>query len=225
MRLELSDGDPTGSSADLLCLPACEGEALPDWLAGAPGAADVRSGYRELTLLRPGAPARVLVVGLGAREDLDPERARVAAALAAREAGRLGARDVDWVVPDHPRKATIGAALTAGTILAGYRFDRFKRAEEGDRTEGVAALTLLGSADPDGHAEVARVAAEAANRARDLQNLPANVADPAYLAARAAEIAAGIRRSSSRSSAPPSSSAPGWAACSPSPPGRRRSRR
>ena len=37
---------------------------------------------------------------------------------------------------------------------------------------------------------IARVAAEAANRARDLQNMPANVADPAYLADRAREIAA-----------------------------------
>ena len=37
---------------------------------------------------------------------------------------------------------------------------------------------------------IARVASEAANRARDLQNTPANVADPAYLADRAREIAA-----------------------------------
>jgi leucyl aminopeptidase len=190
MRLELSDGDPVKSSADLLCLAACDGEELPAWLAGAAGAADVRTGYRDLTMLRPGAPARVLVVGLGAREDLGPERTRVAAALAAREAGRLGARSVAWAVPEHERKASIGAALTAGTILGGYRFDRFKRGDDDDPPARIGALTLLGAADPGGCAEVARVAAEAANRARDLQNLPANVADPAYVAARAGEIAA-----------------------------------
>ncbi len=190
MRLELSDGDPAKSSADLFCLAACDGEDLPGWLAGTRGAADVRTGYKELTLLRPGTPARVLVVGLGPREDLDPERARVAAALAVREAGRLGAGSVAWAVPDHERKASIGAALTAGTILAGYRFDRFKRDEGGGRPARLGALTLLGASDPDGCAEAARVAAEAANRARDLQNLPANIADPAYMAARAGEIAA-----------------------------------
>ncbi len=49
---------------------------------------------------------------------------------------------------------------------------------------------MLGADDPDGYAATARVAAEAANRARDLQNLPANIADPAYIVARATEIAA-----------------------------------
>ncbi|GIK76888.1 MAG: putative cytosol aminopeptidase [Actinomycetes bacterium] len=189
MRLELSDGDPATSPADLVCIGACDGEELPAWLAGAPGAADARTGFKELAMLRPGVPARVLVVGLGRRGDLDPERARVAAALAAREAGRVGAASIAWAVPDHERQASIGAALTTGTILAGYRFDRFKRDDEDGPEARVGALTLLGAVDPEGRAETARVAAEAANRARDLQNLPANVADPAYLAARAGEIA------------------------------------
>jgi leucyl aminopeptidase len=186
MRLELSDADPVESSADLVCVGAFAGEELPAQVADVPGAGDVRTGFRELTLLRPAAPARVLAVGLGERGDFDPERARVAAALAVREAGRVGVRTLAWAVPAHERSAGIGAALTAGTVLAGYRFDRFKR---DDGAAGVEALTLLGVEDRDGHAATALVAAEAANRARDLQNLPANVADPAYVAARAEAIA------------------------------------
>ncbi len=192
MRLALSDSDPSGSTADLLCLGLFDGDRLPGWLAEAAGADDVRTGYRDLTLLRPGSPERVLVVGLGERDGFGPERARVSAALAVRRAKRYGAADVAWVVPDHQRKASIGAALTAGTILAGYRFDRLKRdrGEDDGAGRGIEGLTLIGADDPDGCSATAKVAAEAANRARDLQNLPANIADPAFIAARAEEIAA-----------------------------------
>ncbi|MCB0877028.1 MAG: leucyl aminopeptidase [Solirubrobacterales bacterium] len=190
MRLELSDSDPAASTADLVCVGLHAGEGLPGWLAAAAGAGDARGGYRELTLLRPGAPERALVVGLGDRADFEPERARVAAALSARRARRLGAARVDWVVPEHERKASIGAALTAGTVLGGYRFDRLKSRSDADGG-GIDRLTLIGADDPSGYAATAKVAAEAANRARDLQNLPANIADPGYIAERAREIAAG----------------------------------
>jgi len=188
MRLELSDSDPASAAADLLCIGLFAGEELPAWLAAVEGFDDVRAAAKELTVLRPGPGRRVLVVGLGDRDEFDPERARVAAALAARQARRFGASTLAWVVPEHPRKASIGAALTAGTVLAGYRFDQFKH-EDGDAVTAIATLTLLGADDPDGYAAIALVAAEAANRARDLQTLPANVADPAYMVARAHEIA------------------------------------
>jgi leucyl aminopeptidase len=188
MRLELAGTEPSESTADLLCIGLCEGEELPAWLAAAPGAGDVRTAQRELTMLRPEG-RRVLVAGLGDREGFDPERARVTAALAVRQVKRVGAKTVDWLVPEHDRKASIGAALTAGTVLAGYRFDRFKRSDGGAADADITTLTLLGVDDPDGYAATACIAAEAANRARDLQNLPANVADPAFVADRAAEIA------------------------------------
>ena len=49
---------------------------------------------------------------------------------------------------------------------------------------------MLASESVAGVAEIARVCAEAQNRARDLQSLPSNVATPSYLAGRAEEIAA-----------------------------------
>jgi leucyl aminopeptidase len=51
-------------------------------------------------------------------------------------------------------------------------------------------LTLLAADGVAEAAEAARVCSEAQNRARDLQNTPANVATPSFLAARAEEIAA-----------------------------------
>ena len=76
-------------------------------------------------------------------------------------------------------------------MLASYRFDRFRG--EDDEEEGgageIETLELLTGDDVASAAETARIAAEAANRARELQNLPANVATPTFLADRAREIA------------------------------------
>jgi leucyl aminopeptidase len=146
-------------------------------------------------MLRPERPGRVLVVGLGNKDELDPERARVAAALGAREAASLEARELAWSLPEGGDPAVIAAALVEGTILASYRFDRYKTGEDDDSPPPLERLVLLGRGDGvSAAAEVARVTSEAANRARDLQNLPANVVTPTYLAERAAEIAAGSDR-------------------------------
>ncbi len=95
--------------------------------------------------------------------------------------------------PGRCRRAAMGeaaaAALVTGTILASYRFDRFKSNGD-DEPPNLESLTLLGPAKVAAAAETARVVAAAQNRARDLQNTPANVATPGFLAARAEEIAA-----------------------------------
>ncbi len=85
--------------------------------------------------------------------------------------------------------------MVEGTLLALYDFDRFKTKKDDDEDSdgdggGLASLELA-SADVDTSdaAEAARVTAEAQNAARDLQNLPANVATPTFLAERAQELA------------------------------------
>jgi leucyl aminopeptidase len=76
-----------------------------------------------------------------------------------------------------------------GTLLKLYSFDRFKSQSGDDSDDGVESLEVCGEA-VDGHeVERGRVAGVAANAARDLQNLPANVATPTFLAERAREIA------------------------------------
>ena len=182
-------------SADLRVLALVEGEARPEWLAQLDGAGDARAAFRKRALLRSPA-SRTLVLGAGVAEKLDAERLRVLAAIAAKEAREVGARSVAWALPE----ATDGteaasAALVEGTILAGFRFDRFKTSaaeEEDTPPPAIEALVLAEVADPDEIAaaiRVARVAAEAANRARELQSLPANVLTPSALADRARELA------------------------------------
>ncbi|MGH3101033.1 MAG: leucyl aminopeptidase family protein, partial [Thermoleophilia bacterium] len=133
-----------------------------------------------------GGERRVLVAGLGKRDEFGPERARVAAAAVAARAKELGAVSLSWAAPEG---AGVAGALVEGTLLRLYAFDRFK-SKRGDGDDGIESLEIAGPAVDEGEVERAGVAAAAANAARDLQNLPANELTPAALAARAREIAA-----------------------------------
>jgi leucyl aminopeptidase len=190
MKVDVRQGELAEVGADLVAVGLTEGGELPAPITSAAGADDSPTDFMKTTMLRPDGFPPVLVVGLGESDALDPERLRVAAAVVAKEAGRLQASSLAWAVPEADDPAGAAEALVAGTILAAYRFDRFKSGE-GDDSPRLQALTLLGPTELGDAAKVARVAAEAQNRARDLQNIPANVATPSFLAERAEEIAAG----------------------------------
>jgi leucyl aminopeptidase len=114
----------------------------------------------------------------------------VVAALAARLATRAEASSLAWAVPEGGDSAALAAGIVEGTILACWRFDRYRKPEADEPTPHLERLTVIGPDSLSGSVEVARIAAEAENRARDLQQLPANVATPTFLADRAAEIVA-----------------------------------
>src|SRR6478672_10660413 len=99
MQVETRQVDVAEVEADLLVVGLHQGEELPADLADAAGAADAKGAYRKLTTIHPEKPRRALVVGLGKPEDMDAERARVAAALAAQEAARLEAKSLAWLLP------------------------------------------------------------------------------------------------------------------------------
>jgi leucyl aminopeptidase len=191
MKVSVSQGEIAAVDADLAVIALCEGEELPGDLASARGAADAKGGFKRLAMVHPERPGRVLVAGVGKRGDLDAERLRVAAALAAKEAAKLSAASLVWMLPEGDEAEALAEGLVTGTILGSYRFDRFKSADPDDpEPASLDSLTLLA---PDAVAAVverARVCAEAQNRARDLQSLPSNVATPSFLAERAEEIAA-----------------------------------
>jgi leucyl aminopeptidase len=179
--------------ADLTVVGLFEDGALSAAIAEVAGAADAKGAFKKLMLLHPDGASRLLVAGLGKREEADPERLRVAAALAAKEAGRLQARSLAWALPESGDDGAAAEALVTGTILGSYRFDRFKgkgATEDDSPAPALESLTLLGPEGVAAAAETARVYAEAQNRARDLQSTPANFATPSYLASRAEEIAA-----------------------------------
>jgi leucyl aminopeptidase len=194
MKVEVKQVGLAESGAELVVVAAFDGEELPAPVAAAPGGEEAKTGFKKISLLRPQDFPPVLVVGLGDRDDLDSERLRIAASVAAKEAARLdvAARAGAQPETDDPLAATEAEAeaIATGTILASYRFDRYKSDDGGDSPR-LESLTLLGPAELEPAADLARVAAEAQNRAQDLQNTPANIATPAFLAERAEEIAAG----------------------------------
>jgi leucyl aminopeptidase len=197
VRVEVTDKPFADVEADLHAIGLFDGDELRQAYRDLPGAHDVKTAFKQLTLLRPERPERLLVVGLGKREDLDAERLRVAAAMAVIEAARYEARTIAWALPeaanDHPAPEARAAAVVEGAVLASYRFDRFKSRDPEDPAPPRVERLLL-AVDDDASAiaetvEVARVASEAANRARELQVLPSNVVTPSYLADRALQIA------------------------------------
>jgi leucyl aminopeptidase len=126
-------------------------------------------------------------VGLGPRDELDAEVARVAAAVAESRARELGARTLCWELPHHVDDAFVGG-LVEGTVLSAYRFDRFK-SDPGEDDRGAGSLVVSAHHDVAAPVEAAAVVATAQNAARDLQNSPANELTPTRLGERARELA------------------------------------
>jgi leucyl aminopeptidase len=190
MKIEVKQVELAESGADLVAVGLFEGGELPQAMAAASGAETARPGFQKFALLRPDGMPPVLVVGLGKRDELDAEKLRVAGAVAAKEAARLEVTSLAWALPESDDASAAAEALVVGTILAAYRFDRFKSGN-GDDAPRLESLTLLAPTELADAAVIATVAADAQNRARDLQFTPANVATPSFLAERAEEIAAG----------------------------------
>jgi len=172
-------GAPEETSADTRVVALFEDESLPGGLQSLVESGEAKPGFRKLAVTHDDG-RRVIVVGLGKRDELEPEKARVAASAVAARARELGTESLSWDAPEGT-----AAAVVEGTLLALYRFDRFKTSDNGD-DDGVSSLEVTGD---EGEVLAARVTAEAQNRARDLQNLPSNVATPLFLAERATGIA------------------------------------
>src|SRR6187551_646799 len=156
MKVSLSQSEVSALDADLVAIGLCEDEQLPGELASARGAADAKGGFKKLAMLHPEQPARVLVAGLGKRDDLDAERLRIAAALVAKEAGKLSASSLAWVLPDGDAQEAFAEGIVTGTILGAYSFDQFKSVDSDDpEPPALDSLILLG---PEGVAEAAETA-------------------------------------------------------------------
>jgi leucyl aminopeptidase len=168
------------AGADTKVVPVFENESLEGALQALVDSGEAKAAPKKTAVFHEDG-RRVILVGAGKRADADAERLRVAAAAAAARAKELGAKGLAWEVPD-VAGATTG--VVQGTLLASYSFDRFKsNSDSGAALEG---LELIGGSEQE--AEAARIEAEAQNAARDLQNLPANVATPRFLADRAREL-------------------------------------
>jgi leucyl aminopeptidase len=210
MDVTATTAAPVETTADTVALGVFEGKRIPHDLEGAPlqallDAGEARSRFAHVAHTHA-VGKRWILVGLGAREDFAPERARIAAALAHARARELGTTTLCWELP-HRLADREAAGFVEGTLLAARRFDRYRRATE-DR-ERISAhppdadprsadgeppdpTALIVSDHADRSVVVARAAlvTRAQNRARDLQDRAPNDLTPTVLAERARELAA-----------------------------------
>lgn len=157
---------------------------------------DVRGSLQEITPLFPtsGIKApRVLLVGLGDPSALTGEGVRHAMAEAARHARTLGAKRIAAAALGSANAALTPAEATQATI-EGARLGLYRYCPEGGGNHGVDELTLV--VPSEAKLEVARdwarwaeATAEGVELARDLVNLPPNIATPSYLAQIAESLA------------------------------------
>ncbi len=147
---------------------------------------------------RPGGPERVLVVGVGTRDELTAERLREAAGRAVGRARELQLKEVSfWLsgswLTDGMSAEKAARALGEGAVLAAWRFDEYL--SDPDQQGQSASLESASVLVPEGQLEAAAagvavgsVLANAQNYARELGAHPANVLNPRYLADEAERV-------------------------------------
>lgn len=188
---------PAGSTdADTVALPIFEDERGPDAVPAEAAAllasGEARGAFKSLALAHAEGK-RWLLVGLGKRERLTPERARVAAAAVRGRTRELSTVTLCWQAPEDSPE--IAAALVEGTMLADYRFDRHKSApaeDPGAPPKTLERLIVAAPADISETVADAALVTNAVNAARDLQNRPGNDLTPSALAAYAEALAGEI---------------------------------
>jgi leucyl aminopeptidase len=174
---------PADTDSDTVVIGVLEGEQVhhdvDGVLNGLIAAGEARAKHRHLAVAHAGG-RRWILVGLGSRDELDGERVRIAAASAHGRARELGAKRLCWEVP-HKVGPEIAAAIVEGTVLSGYRFDRFKGKPPEEPT-GLEALVVSAHDDLEAVVGEAEIVARAVNAARNLQNTPPNEMAPRHLA-------------------------------------------
>jgi len=131
-----------------------------------------------------------VLLGAGGRSNLDRERLRKVAAHAVHSAQALKASQMALTFPAQSEydDETVAQALTEGCHLGGYSFDKYRA--EGDRKTEVTSVTIIATdtfarAAVEAGVEAGTILSEAACKARDMVNAPANELTPTEMASRA----------------------------------------
>lgn len=211
MKIIVSQGEIQASQADTLIVNLFDDVTTPSGATGAMDQAlggaireliasgDLTGKAGEVGVLYPrgAVPAvRVLVVGLGKRADFNLEGVRQAAAKSIQQAYKLKAKNVATIV----HGAGIGGldvqaaaqATVEGSLLALYRFAASK--QEPEPPHVIDSLTVVEfnngkMAAIEAGSRAAQAIVAGVTVARDLVNMPPNVATPTKMADTAVSIA------------------------------------
>ncbi|WP_420641179.1 leucyl aminopeptidase [Candidatus Leptofilum sp.] len=211
MEIKIQQGEIQTSEVETLIVNLFDDVTTPSGATGAVDRAlggaiseliasgDLTGKAGEVSVLYPrGAMAatRVLVVGLGKRDDFNLEGVRQAAAHGIKQAHKLKAKNVATIVHGAGiggLDVTVAAQATVeGSLLATYRFAATK--QEPEPPHEVESLTVVefdGSkvAAIEAGSTQAQAIVAGVTIARDLVNMPPNVATPTKMADTAVSIA------------------------------------
>src|SRR5881409_965243 len=194
----------------LLAVALAQGSVVPGSLAELDRAAggvvaraitsgDFKGKRDETTLLYPGSakPARVLLVGLGKPGDVTRNAIRRAAAVAAKRARALGAKQLAFAVALESRNGVsardLGQVAVEGVAQGAWAFTELKKAAPDEAKPDVESVTIVcdqaEAKDVTAGRRLGDAVAAGHRLTRYLQMLPGNVCTPSYLAERAKQLA------------------------------------
>ena len=115
IQVTARSGAPQETDADTRVIGLFEDET-PDDDAVRPLAesGEAKGSLRKLAVTHEDGGRRVIVVGLGKRDEFDHEKARVAAGAAAQRARELGAKALSWAPPSAAGGPSNGEARKKG---------------------------------------------------------------------------------------------------------------
>jgi len=192
MKVSVRDTKETAFSCDVLILPLLENQGIKPYseidraLGGLPGmtisSGEFSGSHGEMSLLHTEGrikPDRVLLVGLGKKEDITPEKLRQAGGRAASYLRTIGTGNAGLSARTISPLHISPSVFIEGCLLAGYRFDKYRKKED---RKGLKGITVLSGKDISKQIKWTEAAAKAVYLARDLVNTPSNDMTPSGLA-------------------------------------------
>lgn len=211
MEINVIEGNITEIETEIVCLGIFEGVTSPGGAAGAVDAGlngalsallsdgDFTGEQNKTYLLRTNGaikPKRVLLVGLGKRDKFDIEVVRLVSAKAAQTAAEYGelASIVHGAGIGGLDTADAAQAMTEGTLLGSYRFDKYKAEPEPEQLEEFQIIEYDSGklSQIESGVERGKAIAEAVMFARDLANEPGDSLPPVEMASRAQAMAQSV---------------------------------
>jgi leucyl aminopeptidase len=204
MNVIIKDIKEADSVCDALILPLCEGESadrykeidapLRGLIRRVIVSGEFRGKLNQISLLHTVnmiKPDRILLAGLGKKEEVNAEKIRQAGGKAASYLSAQGFKDISLSLRHFSTLHQSPLSFVEGGLLSLYKFRRYRHDTED--AAGIEKFILIGRKGKSLLNEVSRLVAtvSAVNFARDLINTPANDMTPAVLAKTAKAMAGG----------------------------------
>ena len=191
MKIIVKKAKETSFPSDALILPLSEednirpykeiDEELNGLLKKIIDSGEFSGKQNEISLLHTGGkikPRRVLLIGLGKRNEVTRDKLRQAGGKACSYLRNLNVRDAALSTRTIASLKLMPADFAEGGLLSLYRFEKYKKEEI---TRGLKSITILSNKDLKKGIKWTEAAATATHLARDLVNTPSNDMTPSVL--------------------------------------------